>query len=119
MFVALGITLFYIIFVWFIFFKAQWLKFNIVWGIVSFWVGAHLLLIFLVALRFFQPFSIDSHVVRSTIQIVPKLTQPTILTEVLVEPNTPITKGDPLYRFDDTVFKLAVENAQAQLVAAE
>ncbi|WP_170339567.1 HlyD family secretion protein [Ruegeria arenilitoris] len=119
MFVALGITLFYIIFVWFIFFKAQWLKFNIVWGIVSFWVGAHLLLIFLVALRFFQPFSIDSHVVRSTIQIVPKLTQPTILTEVLVEPNTPITEGDPLYRFDDTVFKLAVENAQAQLVAAE
>ena len=119
MFVAVGITLFYIIFVWFIFFKAQWLKFNIVWGIVSFWVGAHLLLIFLVALRFFQPFSVDSHVVRSTIQIVPKLTQPTILTEVLVEPNTQITKGDPLYRFDDTVFSLAVDNAKAQLVAAE
>lgn len=119
MFVALGITLFYIIFVWFIFFKAQWLKFNITWGIVSFWVGAHLLLIFLVALRFFQPFSVDSHVIRSTIQIVPKLTQPTILTEVLVEPNTIVTKGEPLYRFDDTVFSLAVDNAQAQLVAAE
>ena len=119
MFVALGITLFYLIFVWFIFFKAQWLKFNIVWGIVSFWVGAHLLLIFLVALRFFQPFSIDSHVVRSTIQIVPRLTQPTVLTEVLVEPNTEVKKGDPLYRFDDTVFSLAVDNATAQLVAAE
>lgn len=119
MFVALGITLFYLIFVWFIFFKMQWLKFNIAWGIVSFWVGAHLLLIFLVALRFFQPFSVDSHVVRSTIQIVPKLTQPTILTEVLVEPNIKVSKGDPLYRFDDTVFALAVDNAQAQLVAAE
>ncbi|MEM6658219.1 MAG: biotin/lipoyl-binding protein, partial [Pseudomonadota bacterium] len=119
MFVALGITLFYIIFVWFIFFKMEWLKFNIAWGIVSFWVGAHLLLIFLVALRFFQPFSVDSHVVRSTIQIVPKLTQPTILTEVLVEPNTQVTKGDPLYRFDDTVFSLAVDNANAQLVAAQ
>lgn len=119
MFVALGITLFYIIFVWFIFFKAKWLKFNITWGIVSFWVGAHLLLIFLVALRFFQPFSIDSHVVRSTIQIVPRLTEPTILTEVLVEPNTEVKKGDPLYRFDDTVFALEVEEATAQLVAAE
>ncbi len=119
MLVAVGITLFYIIFVWFIFFKAQWLKFNIVWGIISFWVGAHLLLIFLVALRFFQPFSVDSHVVRSTIQIVPKLTQPTILTEVLVEPNTQVAKGDPLYRFDDTVFSLAVDNAEAQLVAAQ
>ena len=119
MFVALGITLFYIIFVWFIFFKVQWLKFNIMWGIVSFWVGAHLLLIFLVALRFFQPFSIDSHVVRSTIQIVPRLTEPTILSEVLVEPNTEVKKGDPLYRFDDTVFKLEVAEATAQLVAAE
>ncbi len=119
MFVALGITLFYIIFVWFIFFKVQWLKFNIMWGIVSFWVGAHLLLIFLVALRFFQPFSVDSHVVRSTIQIVPRLTQPTILSEVLVEPNTWVTKGDPLYKFDDTVFSLAVDKANAQLVAAQ
>ncbi|MEX0306878.1 MAG: HlyD family secretion protein [Ruegeria sp.] len=119
MFVALGITLFYIIFVWFIFFKVQWLKFNIMWGIVSFWVGAHLLLIFLVALRFFQPFSIDSHVVRSTIQIVPRLTQPTILSEVLVEPNTWVTKGEPLYKFDDTVFSLAVDKANAQLVAAQ
>ncbi len=119
MLVAVGITLFYIIFVWFVFFKAQWLKFNIAWGIISFWVGAHLLLIFLVALRFFQPFSVDSHVVRSTIQIVPKLTQPTILTEVLVEPNTQVAKGDPLYRFDDTVFSLAVDNAEAQLVAAQ
>ncbi|WP_170557748.1 HlyD family secretion protein [Ruegeria atlantica] len=119
MFVALGITLFYIIFVWLIFFKFQWLKFNIMWGIVSFWVGAHLLLIFLVALRFFQPFSIDSHVVRSTIQIVPRLTEPTILTEVLVEPNAEVKKGDPLYRFDDTVFALEVEEATAQLVAAE
>ena len=119
MFVALGITLFYIIFVWLIFFKFQWLKFNIMWGIVSFWVGAHLLLIFLVALRFFQPFSIDSHVVRSTIQIVPRLTEPTILSEVLVEPNTEVKKGAPLYRFDDTVFKLEVAEATAQLVAAE
>ncbi|MFY2826279.1 HlyD family secretion protein [Ruegeria sp. MALMAid1280] len=119
MFVALGITLFYIIFVWFIFFKVQWLKFNITWGIVTFWIGAHLLLVFLVALRFFQPFSIDSHVVRSTIQIVPRLTEPTILTEVLVEPNTEVKKGDPLYRFDDTVFSLEVEEATAQLVAAE
>ncbi|MCG7519564.1 HlyD family secretion protein [Ruegeria sp. Ofav3-42] len=119
MFVALGITLFYIIFVWFIFFKVKWLKFSITWGIVTFWVGAHLLLVFLVALRFFQPFSIDSHVVRSTIQIVPRLTEPTILTEVLVEPNTEVKKGDPLYRFDDTVFALEVEGATAQLVAAQ
>ncbi|MEP2031245.1 MAG: efflux RND transporter periplasmic adaptor subunit [Paracoccaceae bacterium] len=117
--IALGITFFYLIFVWFVFFKAKLLKFSIVWGIVSFWVGAHLLLIFLVALRFFQPYTIDSHVVRSTIQIIPKLTQPTILTEVLVTPNQSVKKGDPLYRFDDTIYALARNAAQAQLVAAQ
>ncbi|OSP55950.1 HlyD family secretion protein [Pseudoruegeria sp. SK021] len=116
---ALGITLFYLIFVWAIFFKFKLLKFSIVWGVVSFWVGAHLLLIFLVTLRFYQPYSIDSHVVRNTIQILPKLTQPTILTEVLVTPNTPVKKGDPLYRFDATVYQNQVDSAQAQLVAAQ
>lgn len=117
--IALGITFFYLIFVWFVFFKAKLLKFSIVWGIVSFWVGAHLLLIFLVALRFFQPYTIDAHVIRPMIQIIPKLTQPTILTEVLVTPNQPVKKGDPLYRFDDTIYALARDAAQAQLVAAE
>ena len=119
MVVALGITFFYIIFVWFVFFKAKLLKFSIVWGLVTVYVGGHLLLIFLVALRFFQPYTIDSHVVRSTIQIVPKLTQPTILTEVLVTPNTPVKKGDPLYRFDDTIYVAARDSAAAQLVAAQ
>ena len=50
MLIAVGITLFYIIFVWLIFFKLKLLKFSIVWGVVSFWVGAHLMLIFLVTL---------------------------------------------------------------------
>jgi multidrug resistance efflux pump len=117
--IALSITLFYLIFVWLVFFKTKLLKFSITWGVVSFYVGAHLLLIFLVALRFFQPYTIDSHVVRSTIQIIPKLTQPTILTEVLVTPNQPVKKGDPLYKFDETIYALARDAAKAQLVASE
>jgi hypothetical protein len=80
MFIALAITLFYVILVWFVFFKARWLKFNIVWGVVSFWVGAHLLLIFLISLRFYQPYSLDAYVIRPTIQIVPRLPEPTLLT---------------------------------------
>ena len=119
MFIALFITLFYAILVWFIFFKARWLKFNIVWGVLSFWVGVHLLLIFMVMLRFYQPMSLDAHTVRPTIQIIPRLTQPTLLTEVLVTPNTLVRKGDPLYRFDDTIYRLQVEDAQAKLVAAQ
>ena len=119
MFIALAITLIYIVAIWFVFFKAKLMKFNIYWGVASVWVGGHLLLIFLVALRFFQPMSIDSHVIRSTIQIVPKLTQPTILTDVFVTPNQPVQEGDPLYQFDDTIFQLERDAAAAQLAVAE
>ena len=51
--------------------------------------------------------------------IVPELAQPTILTEVSVTPNEPVKAGDPLYRFDDNVFRLQVEGARTQLAAAE
>lgn len=119
MFIAVSIVVIYVIVVWFIFFKAKLLKFNIVWGVATFWIGAHTLLVFLIMLRFYQPMSLDAHTVRPTIQVIPRLTQPTLLTEVLVTPNTLVTKGTPLYRLDDTVYQLQVENAQAKLVAAQ
>jgi multidrug resistance efflux pump len=95
-----------------VFFKLELLKFSVTWGVVSFYVGGRFLLIFL-------PYTIDSHVVRSTIQIIPKLTQPTILTKVLVTPNQPVKKGDPLYRFDETIYSLARDGARAQLGTAQ
>ncbi|MEM6462707.1 MAG: efflux RND transporter periplasmic adaptor subunit [Pseudomonadota bacterium] len=119
MFIAVGIVVAYIVFVWLVFFRFRLLKFNIVWGIVGFWVGVHLMLIFLIALRFYQPFSLDSHVVRPTIQLVPRLEQPTLLKEVLVTSNQPVKAGDPLYQFDRTVYEANVAEDQASLVEAE
>jgi multidrug resistance efflux pump len=119
MFIAFSITLFYAIAVWLIFFKFRWLRFNLYWGVGSFWIGAHFLIIFLVMLRFYQPMSMDAHTVRPTIQIIPRLTQPTLLTEVLVEPNTLVRAGEPLYRFDPTIYQAQVDINRAKLVAAQ
>ena len=113
-----SITAFYVIAVWLVFFKFRWLRFNIVWGILSFWVGVHLLIVFVIALRFFQPYSVDAHVIRSTIQIVPRLPEPTILTDVFVEPNTPVKKGERLYGFDQTIFSARVKEQEAALKEA-
>ncbi len=113
-----SITAFYVIAVWLVFFKFRWLRFNIVWGILSFWVGVHLLIVFVIALRFFQPYSVDAHVIRSTIQIVPRLPEPTILTHVFVEPNTPVKKGERLYGFDQTIFSARVKEQKAALKEA-
>jgi len=117
--VALVITIVYIIAVYLVFFRFKWLKFSIVWGVVSFWIGFHLMLIFMIGLRFYAPFTIDAHVIRNTIQIIPRLEGPTLLKEVLVEPNKPIKKGTPLYKFDTTIYEQKVLNAKAQLAAAQ
>ncbi|MCB1487663.1 MAG: efflux RND transporter periplasmic adaptor subunit [Bauldia sp.] len=117
--IALVITIVYVIAVYLVFFRFKWLKFSIVWGVVSFWIGFHLMLIFMIGLRFYAPFTIDAHLIRNTIQIVPRLEGPTTLTEVLVEPNQLIKKGTPLYKFDTTIYEQKLLNAKAQLAAAQ
>jgi multidrug resistance efflux pump len=116
---ALTITVIYVAVVWLVFFRFKWLKFNIVWGVVSFWIGFHLLLIFMIGLRFNAPYTIDAHLIRNTIQIVPRLEGPTLLKEVLVKANQPVKKGTPLYKFDTTIYEQKLAEAEAQLAAAE
>jgi len=119
MFIAIGLVALYIVFVWLVFFKFRWMKFTIVWGVVGFWVGVHLLLIFLVALRFYQPYSMDAHVIRPTIQLVPRLPEPTLLKQVLVESNQPVKAGDVLYQFDKSIYQAKVAQAEASLAQAK
>ena len=49
----------YAVLVWLVFFKFHWMKFNIAWGIVSVSAGLHLLIIFLIGLRFVTPLATD------------------------------------------------------------
>ncbi|MCG6867435.1 MAG: HlyD family secretion protein [Gammaproteobacteria bacterium] len=116
---ALVITFLYVFVVWLFFFKLQVAKFNVIWGLVTFWIGVHLLLVFLIGTRFSQPYTKDARIVRRTIQIVPRLPEPTLLKEVVVEPNVTVSKGDPLFRFDDTLYRQRVAGFEAELVAAK
>lgn len=119
MLLALCITVLYVIFCWLVFFKFKLVRFSIGWGIASFWVGLHLILVFVIALRFFQPYSVDARLIRHTIQLVPRLPEPTLLTQVLVEPNAPVKKGQPLFRFDTRIYQARVDEYAANLAAAE
>jgi multidrug resistance efflux pump len=116
---AIALAVIYVVVVYLVFVKFKWLKFSIVWGIVSFWIGFHLLLVFVIGMRFYAPYTYDAHIIRNTIQIVPRLEGPTILKEVLVEPNVPVKKGQPLYKFDRTTYDEKLKSARAQLAAAE
>lgn len=119
MIAALVVTFLYIFVVWLVFFRLRVATFNVVWGIATFWVGVHLLLVFLIGMRFSQPYTTDARIVRHTIQLIPRLPEPTLLTDVVVEPNMPVHKGDPLFRFDDRLYQYRVNELQAKLAAAE
>ena len=58
-------------------------------------------------------------VVQHTVQITPRLPGPTLLTEVLVEDNVPVRKGQPLFRFDRRTYEFQVQQLEAQVAAAK
>ena len=116
---GLLITFVYLAIVWLVFFRFKWIRFTPGWGVVSGLFGVHLLLIFLIGLRFVAPQSANATIVQPTIQLVPRLPEPTLVTEVLVEQNVPVKKGQVLFRFDRRPYEYKVQQLEAQLAAAE
>ena len=105
--------------VWLVFFKLKLLKFSIAWGVVSFLFGFHILLIFLIGLRFSTPYSTDARVIQHTIQLIPRLPDPTMVTGVLVKPDMPVKKGQPLFQFDRRPYEYQVRQLEAELASAQ
>jgi len=106
------------LFVWLVFFKFKWLKFSPTWAFVIGLPTLHILLIFFIGLRFVTPYSGNVKVVQHTIQLIPRLPEPTLLTAVFVQPDVPVKKGQPLFQFDRRPYEYQVNQLQAQLHAA-
>jgi multidrug resistance efflux pump len=117
--VVLLITFLYCVGVWLLFFKFKWIKFSPGWGIISVFVGVHMALAFLIGLRFVTPFSASAKIVQHTIQLVPRLPEPTLVTDVLVAPDCPVKKGDPLFQFDRRPYEPKVRQLEAEIRGAE
>ena len=109
----------YALVVWLVFFKFKWLKFTIAWGFFSTFFAVHLLLIFLIGLRFVTPLATEAKIIQHTIQLVPRLPEPTLVTAVLVQPNVPVKKGQPLFQFDRRPYEFKVRQLEAQLAKAK
>src|SRR5262249_40191670 len=105
--------------VWLVFFKLKLLRLTPAWGVVFVFVLFPLFLVFLIGLRFVTPNSANATIVQHTIQLVPRLTEPTLVTEVLVEENTRVNKGQPLFKFDRRPYEYKVEQISAQLAEAK
>lgn len=103
---------------WLVFGKLKLAKFTMAWGAVYALAVGHLALIFLIGMRFVAPYSTTATVVQPTIQLIPRLTEPTLVTGVLVEPNVEVEKGTPLFQLDRRPYQYKVSQLQAQLAQA-
>jgi multidrug resistance efflux pump len=115
---ALLITAVFIIVFWLVFFQFKLIKLTIPWAVVSSLFLVHLLLAFLIGIRFVAPYSEDAKIIQYTIQLVPRLPEPTLVTAVLVEPDAPVKKGQPLIQFDRRPYEDKVKQLEAQLAQA-
>jgi multidrug resistance efflux pump len=116
---ALLITAIAGIVVWLVFFRFKWLRFSYAWAFVLSFFFLHLMLVFVIGLRFVGPYTTDAKMVQHTIQLIPRLPEPTLVTAVLVEPNVPIKKGQPLFQFDRRIYEDKVRQLEAELAEAK
>src|SRR5271166_533220 len=104
---------------WLVFLKLRLLRPTPGWVFGFGVVVLHLFLIFVIGLRFVTPQSANATIVQHTIQLIPRLSEPTLVTAVLVDDNTEVKKDQPLFQFDRTVYAARVAQLQSQLAAAK
>ncbi len=103
----------YSFFVWLIFFKFKWLPWNIVSQVIVFTLPIIGLTLLILLLNIVAPSSHDIRVVNYVVPINPPVRG--LVTEVPIEPNRPIKKGDVLFKVDPTPYEIAVKNYEAQI----
>jgi multidrug resistance efflux pump len=108
--ILLGI---YSFFVWLVFFKFKLLPWNFVSQVIVVTIPIVGLTLLVLLLNIVAPSSHDVRVINYVVPINPRVGG--LVTEVPIEPNRPIKKGDVLFKLDGTPFALEVQNFTAQL----
>jgi multidrug resistance efflux pump len=107
----------YSVFVWLIFFKFKWLPWNITSQVITVTIPIFALTVLVLFMNIVAPSSSDVLAQNYVIPIVPRITGQ--VTEVPIEPNRPIKKGDVLFKIDPVPFEAAVNAAEATLRGAK
>jgi multidrug resistance efflux pump len=107
------LLLIYSFFVWLIFFKFKWLPWNITSQVIVVTIPVVMLAMIILFMNIVAPSSSDVRAMNYVIPIVPRVTGQ--VTEVPIEPNRPIKKGDVLFKIDPVPFEAAVKAAEASL----
>ncbi len=103
----------YAFFVWLIFIKLKWLPWNIVSQVIVFVLPIIGLTLLILLLNIVAPSSHDIRVINYVVPINPPVRG--LVTEVPIQPNQPIKKGDVMFKIDPVPYAIDVTNAEASL----
>jgi len=103
----------YAFFAWLVFFKFKWLPWNITTQVITVTIPLIALAVLMLFLNIVTPTSNDVRAQNYVIPVVPRVTGQ--VTEVPIEPNRPIKKGDVLFKIDPVPFQAALKAAEATL----
>ena len=107
----------YSVIVWLIFFKFKLLPWNITSQVIVVTIPIFALTVLILFMNIVAPSSHDVRAMNYTIPIVPRVSGQ--VTEVPIEPNRPIKKGDVLFKIDPVPFEAAKKAAEATLQGAK
>src|SRR5881628_2246807 len=113
----LVLLIIYSVIVWLIFFKFKLLPWNITSQVIVVTIPIFALTILILFMNIVAPSSSDVRTMNYVIPIVPRITGQ--VTEVPIEPNRPIKKGDVLFKIYPVPFEAAVKAAEATLRGAK
>src|SRR5213595_2845443 len=113
----LVLLIIYSVIVWLIFFKFKLLPWNITSQVIVVTIPIFALTILILFMNIVAPSSHDVRAMNYTIPIVPRVSG--LVTEVPIEPNRPIKKGDVLFKIDPVPFEAAEKAAEATLRGAQ
>ena len=100
-------------FVWLIFYKFKWLPMNFTAACIVITLPIVAMMALFLLLNIAAPATDDVRAMNYVIPIVPRITGQ--VTEVPIEPNRPIKKGDVLFKIDPIPFEAAVKAAEATI----
>src|SRR5215467_8483777 len=112
--ILLGI---YGFFVWLIFFKFKWLPWNFTTQFITITLPIVGMMVLFLLLNISAPATDDVRAQNYVIPIVARVSGQ--ITEVPIEPNRPIKKGDVLFKIDPVPFEAAKKAAEATLQGAK
>lgn len=102
-----------------VFFQFKLLPFDLKNKIATAVLGVLFVFGILIAVNFFHPMSLDVRVFQHVVQIAPRTSAPGRVVEVPVTPNTPLKRGDVLFRLDPRPSQYEVDRLTAALAVAE